>query len=59
MNKRNYIWSLRINFVANKKIESHYKGADGVPRLRLVGSTDEIISQIQDYQKIGLNHLHP
>jgi alkanesulfonate monooxygenase SsuD/methylene tetrahydromethanopterin reductase-like flavin-dependent oxidoreductase (luciferase family) len=57
MKKRDYIWSLRINFAANKKIESHYAGTDGSPRLRLVGSTDEIISQIQEYQKIGLNHL--
>jgi probable F420-dependent oxidoreductase len=57
MKKRDYIWSLRINFAANKKIESHYTGTDGSPRLRLVGSTDEIISQIQEYQKIGLNHL--
>ena len=57
MKKRNYIWSLRINFAANKKIKSHYTGTDGSPRLRLVGSTDEIISQIQEYQKIGLNHL--
>ncbi len=55
--KRNYVWSLRINFAANKKIESHYTGADGDLRLRLIGTSDEIISQIQDYQKIGLNHL--
>lgn len=57
MKKRDYIWSLRINFVANKKIESHYTGTNGDPRLRLVGSINEIISQIQEYHKIGLNHL--
>ena len=57
MKKSNFIWSLRINFVANQKIESHYTGADGNPRLRLVGSIDEIISQIQKYQKVGLAHL--
>ncbi|MDH3677593.1 MAG: TIGR03619 family F420-dependent LLM class oxidoreductase [Nitrosopumilus sp.] len=57
MKKRDYIWSLRINFTANKKIESHYTGTDGSARLRLVGSMDEIISQIQEYQKIGLNHI--
>jgi len=57
MKKRDYIWSLRINFAANQKIESHYTGTDGSPRLRLVGGIDKIISQIQEYQKIGLNHL--
>ena len=57
MKKSNFIWSLRINFAANQKIESQYTGADGHPRLRLVGSIDEIISQIQKYQKIGLAHL--
>jgi len=57
MKKRDYIWSLRINFAANQKIESHYTGTDGNPRLRLVGNIDEIISQIQEYQKIGLAHL--
>jgi len=55
--KRNFIWSLRINFAANQKIESSYAGADGKPRLRLVGNVDEIISQIQEYGKIGLTHL--
>lgn len=55
--KRDYIWSLRINFAANKEIESHYTGTDGGPRLRLVGSVDEIISKIQEYEKIGLEHL--
>jgi len=57
MKKSNFIWSLRINFAANQKIESQYTGADGHPRLRLVGSVDEIISQIQKYQKVGLAHL--
>ena len=55
--KRNYIWSLRINFVANKKIESQYTGTDGTKRLRMVGNISEIISQIQEYEKIGVNHL--
>lgn len=55
--KRDYIWSLRINFAANKKIESHYAGEDGGPRLRLIGTPSEIISQIQEYQTIGVNHL--
>ncbi len=57
MKKNDFIWSLRINFAANQKIESRYTGADGHPRLRLVGSIDEIISQIQKYQKVGLAHL--
>ena len=57
MKKGNFIWSLRINFAANQKIESQYTGTDGNPRLRLVGNLDEIISQIQEYQKIGLAHL--
>ena len=55
--KRDFIWSLRINFTANQKIESQYTGADGNSRLRLVGNIDEIILQIQEYQKIGLTHL--
>lgn len=57
MKKGDFIWSLRINFAANQKIESQYTGADGTPRLRLVGNIDEIISQIQEYQKIGLAYL--
>lgn len=57
MKKDDFIWSLRINFAANQKIESQYTGTDGNPRLRLVGNVDEIISQIQKYQKIGLTHL--
>jgi alkanesulfonate monooxygenase SsuD/methylene tetrahydromethanopterin reductase-like flavin-dependent oxidoreductase (luciferase family) len=54
---QDYIWSLRINFAANKNISSQYTGTDGGSRLRLVGDIDEIISQIQEYQKIGLDHL--
>jgi alkanesulfonate monooxygenase SsuD/methylene tetrahydromethanopterin reductase-like flavin-dependent oxidoreductase (luciferase family) len=57
MKKADFIWSLRINFAANRQIESQYTGTDGNPRLRLVGNPDEIISQIQNYQKIGLTHL--
>ena len=57
LKKGNFIWSLRINFAANQKIESRYTGTDGTPRLRLVGNIDELISQIQEYQKIGLTHL--
>ena len=57
MKRQDYLWSLRINFAANQKISSHYTGTDGGPRLRLVGNTDEIISQIQEYQKVGLQHL--
>jgi len=57
MKNRDYIWSLRIAFAANKKIDSHYVGTDGSTRLRLVGNIDEIISAIQKYEKIGLNHL--
>ncbi|NND86648.1 MAG: TIGR03619 family F420-dependent LLM class oxidoreductase [Nitrosopumilus sp.] len=57
MKKSNFIWSLRINFAANQKIESQYTGADGATRLRLVGNLDEIISKIHEYQKIGLTHL--
>ena len=54
---RDYIWSLRINFAANQNVEPHYTGTDGNPRLRLVGNADQIITQIQEYQKIGLEHL--
>lgn len=56
-NKKEYIWSLRINFAANRKVESHYIGTDGGTRLRLVGNNDEIISQICQYEKVGLQHL--
>lgn len=57
MKKQDYLWSLRINFAANQKISHQYTGTDGGPRLRLVGNINEIISQIQEYQKIGLHHL--
>lgn len=55
--KQDYVWSLRINFAADQKVPTQYKGADGSPRLRLVGKIDEIVSHIQEYQKIGLDHL--
>ena len=55
--KNECIWSLRINFAANQRINSQYVGADGSPRLRLVGSTDEIISKIQKYQNAGVTQL--
>ena len=55
--ERDYIWSLRINFAANVKIESQYIGADGEKRLRITGSTDETILQIQEYQKVGIEHI--
>ena len=57
MKKDECVWSLRINFAANQKIDSKYKGADGNPRLRLVGTVDEIISKMQKYQKVGVSHL--
>ena len=57
LKNRDYIWSLRINFAANKKLSSQYTGTDGGARLRLVGNTDEIISQIHEYKEIGLDHL--
>ena len=57
MKKDDFIWSLRINFAANQKIESQYTGADGNPRLQLVGNVDEIILQMQEYQQVGLSHL--
>lgn len=56
-NNRKLIWSLRINFAVNQNIDSFYTGTDGGKRLRLVGNNDEIISQIQEYEKIGLEHL--
>ena len=57
MKKRDFIWSLRINCAVNQKIETQYTGTDGNTRLRLVGNSDEIISQIQKYQNIGLTHM--
>ena len=55
--RKDYLWTLRINFVANKQTESSYTGADGSTCLRLTGSVDEIISKIHKYQEIGLDHL--
>lgn len=55
--KKDFLRSLRINFAANQKIDSQYKGADGSPRLRLVGNTDKIISKIQEYQEVGVSHV--
>lgn len=55
--KKDFLRSLRINFAANQKIDSQYKGADGSPRLRLVGNTDKIISKIQEYQQAGVYHM--
>ena len=57
MKKKDFVWSLRINFAANQKTNSQYRGADGSPRLRLVGNTDKIISKMQEYQSIGISHL--
>ena len=55
--KRDYVWSLRINFAANQRVPTEYKGADGSPRLRLAGKIDKITSHIQKYKEIGLDHL--
>ena len=55
--KKAFEWSLRINFAANQKVDSQYRGVDGSPRLRLVGNTDQIISKIQEYQNAGVSHL--
>ena len=57
MEKKDFTWSLRINFAANQKISSQYKGADGRARLRLVGNVDKIISEMQEYQNVGVSHL--
>lgn len=55
--KRNYIWTLRINTAVNKNLPSHYIGTDGSKRVRLSGNFNSVLSDIADYQKIGLNHL--
>ena len=53
-----YLWSLRLGFVANNhSLDSEYVGTDGKKRIRLVGNENEIIKQIEKYQKIGLYHL--
>lgn len=54
---QNYLWSLRLGFAANKIIDSEYVGTDGKKRIRLVGEVNHIISEIEEYQKIGLEHL--
>lgn len=57
INDRKYLWTLRLGFCANKSISPNYIGTDGSPRLRLVGSSDQIISEIEKYRKIGLEHI--
>ncbi len=58
MNDQKYVWSLRLGFTANKNsLDSEYMGTDGKKRIRLVGSTQQIISDIEKYRKIGLDHL--
>ena len=54
---QDYLWSLRLGFAANKTIDSEYVGTDGKKRIRLVGGVNQIISEIEKYQKIGLEHL--
>ena len=56
-NKKDYLWSLRLGFAGNKMIDSKYVGTDGKKRIRLVGDTDQIINEVEKYQKIGVNHL--
>ena len=57
INDHNYIWSLRVGFAVNKKVESHFVGLDGKTRLRLTGNIDGIKSEIEKFEKIGLNHI--
>ena len=53
-----YIWSLRLGFTANKNfLDSEYIGTDGKKRVRLVGNKEQIISDIEKYNKSGLDHL--
>ena len=54
---REYLWSLRIPFSANTSLSKTYRGTDGTTRLRLVGNVDEIIDQIGEFHKIGLQHI--
>ena len=56
-NKEDYIWSLRLGFAGNKMIDSKYVGTDGKKRIRLVGNINQIINQVEKYQKIGVDHL--
>ena len=57
LQNQSYLWSLRWGFAANKTIDSEYVGTDGKKRIRLVGDVNKIISEIEKYQKIGLEHL--
>jgi len=57
MKKKNYLWSLRVAFAANKNLESTYIGTDGTPRVRLVGDSSQIIKKIEKYKKAGVEHL--
>ena len=56
-NKEDYLWSLRLGFAGNRGIDSKYIGTDGKARIRLVGDTNQIIKEIEKYQKIGIHHL--
>ena len=56
-NDRKYIWSLRIGFAANKKVDAHFTGPDGNSRLRLTGNMEEIITEIEKFEKIGVEHI--
>lgn len=58
MKIQKYVWSLRLGFTANKdSLDSEYIGTDGKKRIRLVGNKSQIISYIEKYEKIGLDHL--
>jgi len=57
LRKHNYIWSLRIAIAANKTLNPHYTGTDGAPRVRLVGNLNQIIDQLEQYKKVGVQHL--
>ena len=58
LENRKYIWSLRLGFTANKdSLDSEYVGTDGKKRIRLVGNKSQIISEIEKYEKAGLDHL--
>ena len=56
-NNKKYIWSLRIGFAANKNVESHFTGPDGNLRLRLTGDIDKIITEIEKFENVGLEHI--
>lgn len=55
--KRDYIWSLRISFSGNRALSNTYFGTDGSKRLRLVGTTNELINQIEKFKQVGLQHI--